>query len=582
MVRSLSVVLLGLACLVSVPAAQQTCTISASSTELNVPFERAGGPGLIRVTASTPACAWTASPTVPWITLTGVTSGTGSAFIPFEVAALPPGTVTRSGGVNVGGSSVGVQQGIGGVIGAIEGPTNVTMVQPFTLAGWLMHDTGSSNDAYGDVYAYPGPSFSSTQQVLLGSVTAGDARQHVADRWGAPYLASGYSLAVSSLQPGEWSIFAACRAPVFGFYWECGRRRVTIAAPALALNVSQVRVGLSRGTMAIVAATDPQPVIVSGIGNAAWTAAPQQPWIVVSPSAGTGDGRFIVSVNSAHASIPAGGLVSGTIRVTAAGVAGGTIDLPVYVTVMADGRTAGPFGAFETPTEGASGLNGAFALTGWALDDVGVRRVMIYRDPVPGETPRLVYVGDAPRVEGARPDVAAAFPEYPSATAAGWGYMLLSNMLPSQGNGTFTFHVLAQDGEGFTPLLGRKTVTIDNAAAAIPFGTLDFPAQGETVSGIYTSMGWVLTPQPASLRPDGSVCMVFIDGQFVGRPVLGIARPDVAGFFPGLNNTAASGGKYTFDTRHLKNGIHTIAWAVQDNMGRVQGIGSRYFIVNNQ
>jgi hypothetical protein len=56
---------------------------------------------------------------------------------------------------------------------------------------------------------------------------------------------------------------------------------------------------------------------------------------------------------------------------------------------------------------------------------------------------------------------------------------------------------------------------------------------------------------------------------------------DVAAFFPGLNNTVSSGGKYTFDTRHLKNGIHTIAWSVRDNMGRVQGIGSRYFIVNN-
>ena len=39
-------------------------------------------------------------------------------------------------------------------------------------------------------------------------------------------------------------------------------------------------------------------------------------------------------------------------------------------------------------------------------------------------------------------------------------------------------------------------------------------------------------------------------------------RPDVAAYFPGLNNTSASGGKYTFDSRHLKNGIHTIAWSV--------------------
>jgi hypothetical protein len=575
MVRSLSAVLLALACLVSVPVAQQTCTISASSTEFNVPFERAGGPGLIRVTASTPTCAWTASPTVPWITITGATTGNGSAFIPFEVAALPAGTVARSGGINVGSGGVGVHQGIGGVIGAIESPTPGTYVVPFTMHGWGMADNGTSNTAVVDVYT------GFTADTFVGSGTMGQPRQHIADRWGPAYLGSGYSLEVSSLAPGSYTLRAFAKAAPNSFYWTAGSVAITVVAPALSLSVSQVRATLTRGTMGILAATDPQPVIVSGIGKAAWTATPQQPWIVVSPSAGTGDGRFIVSVNSAHASIPAGGLVSGTIRVTAAGVPGGTIDLPVHVTVLADGRTAGPFGAFETPTDGAIGLNGAFALTGWALDDVGVRRVMIYRDPVPGEVPRLIYVGDAPRVEGARPDVAATFPEYPSANGAGWGYMLLSNMLPNQGNGTFTFHVFAQDSEGFTPLLGKKTVTIDNAAATSPFGTLDFPAQGEVVSGVYTSMGWVLTPQPATLRPDGSVCGVFIDGQFVGRPLLGLARPDVAGFFPGLNNTGASGGKYTFDTRHLKNGIHTIAWSVQDNMGRVQGIGSRYFIVNN-
>ena len=41
-----------------------------------------------------------------------------------------------------------------------------------------------------------------------------------------------------------------------------------------------------------------------------------------------------------------------------------------------------------------------------------------------------------------------AFPTYPLATRAGWGFMVLTNMLPNQGNGTYRFTMRAQDREG--------------------------------------------------------------------------------------------------------------------------------------
>jgi hypothetical protein len=75
---------------------------------------------------------------------------------------------------------------------------------------------------------------------------------------------------------------------------------------------------------------------------------------------------------------------------------------------------------------------------------------------------------------------------------------------------------------------------------------------------------------------------VLVDGQFVGHPIMGQPRADVAALFPGLYNTHISGGQFRLDTRLLKNGIHTIAWVVTDSLGRTQGIGSRYFIVNNR
>ena len=39
---------------------------------------------------------------------------------------------------------------------------------------------------------------------------------------------------------------------------------------------------------------------------------------------------------------------------------------------------------------------------------------------------------------------------------AGWGYLLLTNMLPNQGNGTFMLHAYATDAEGNTVLLGSQ------------------------------------------------------------------------------------------------------------------------------
>ena len=45
----------------------------------------------------------------------------------------------------------------------------------------------------------------------------------------------------------------------------------------------------------------------------------------------------------------------------------------------------------------------------------------------------------------------------------------------------------------------------NNAASVLPFGTIDTPAQGQTISGTdFINFGWVLTPQPNIIPIDGS------------------------------------------------------------------------------
>ncbi|MCP4215700.1 MAG: DUF1565 domain-containing protein [bacterium] len=236
-----------------------------------------------------------------------------------------------------------------------------------------------------------------------------------------------------------------------------------------------------------------------------------------------------------------------------------------------------PFGEFATPIDGST-VRSSVPITGWALDDVGVDSVKIYRE----SGGSLVYIGDAVFIEGARSDVEAAYPNHPSNSAAGWGYMMLTYFLPSGGNGIFTIHAVATDTDGNSVTLGTKTITCDNANAVKPFGALDAPAQGGTASGTaYACQGWVLTPMPNKVPENGSTINVYVDGVSVGQAEYNLYRPDIASLFPGYANSGGSQAYFELDTTTYANGVHTIAMIAVDNAGNTDGIGSRHFIISD-
>jgi hypothetical protein len=225
-------------------------------------------------------------------------------------------------------------------------------------------------------------------------------------------------------------------------------------------------------------------------------------------------------------------------------------------------------------------------VTGWAVDDVEVRVVRILRDPVAGEGSAQVFIGNAVFVDGARPDVANGNPTAPRNTRAGWGYLMLTNFLPALGNGTFTLHAYASDADGHTTLIGSKTITCTNSTSIAPFGAIDYPLQGQTVSGtVFNNFGWVLSPGSRRADvPGGGTVTVLLDGATsLGTPGGWSARPDLTGLFPvadfsGVNNAAAV---FPLDTTTLTNGVHTIAWIVTATEGGTSGVGSRFFTVSN-
>lgn len=248
-----------------------------------------------------------------------------------------------------------------------------------------------------------------------------------------------------------------------------------------------------------------------------------------------------------------------------------------------------PFGAIDTPANGASEA-GAVGVTGWALSSPAVTTVGIWRAPVTGETPSsngLIFLVNASIIPGVRPDVAAAYPGYPDNTS-GYGAQILSNELPNSdgsaglGNGTYYLHVIATSSIGESTDLGTRSITVNNAGSPLPFGTIDTPTQGGMASGTaFVNFGWALTPQPNIIELDGSTINVFIDSKLVGHPVYDNYRVDIATLFPGLLNSGGAVGYYKIDTTQLTNGLHTISWSVRDSAGHTQGIGSRFFNVQN-
>jgi hypothetical protein len=341
--------------------------------------------------------------------------------------------------------------------------------------------------------------------------------------------------------------------------------------PEISLNRSTLSFG------AVQSQTTASQVLLinnSGGGTLSWTVSVNQNWLQVTPSSGTAEGIVTVSIEASGLSA---GSYLGTVSVEDPNAANSPRHVTVSLQVYASGSSSVPFGSFDTPLHGST-VRSSIPVTGWALDDIGVTDVKIYR--AQGNT--QVYIGDAVLVEGARPDVEKAFPGYPFNYKAGWGYMMLTNFLPNKGNGTYTIYAKARDKEGNEVTMGSKTITCDNANAVKPFGAIDTPNQGGTASGgSFINWGWVLTPLPNSIPTDGSTISVYVDGVNIGHPTYNIYRSDIADLFPGYNNSNGAAGYFYLDTTGYSNGVHTIQWVAIDSAGNTDGIGSRYFTIRN-
>ena len=440
--------------------------------------------------------------------------------------------------------------------------------------GWSYSNAGTAAPTVELDYDATGTGFAGTQIVA-----------------GLNPAAGSYAWNTSALPNGIYYIYARVMNGSTVMNQTYARWPITVihgggSLPTITLDRSKLYFGATNNGALV---TSGQVVHVNTSAGVAWTASSNQPFVTVSPTSGVGAGSFTVSVQSTTFASPS--LQNAAITVSSGSASNSPQTVQVSVNVFNPSAALPPFGSFDSPAPNTTGIAGAIPVTGWALDSIETLKVDIWREPNPGETPQpngLMYVGDATFVDGARPDVAASFSTTPLNTRAGWGYMMLTNFLPSNGgatglgNGTYNIHAIAHNAYGQSTDLGTKTISVDNLHASKPFGTLDTPAQGGTASGAsYANFGWALTQNPNCIPTDGSTISVYVDGVAVGHPAYNQFRTDIATLFPGRCNSNGAIGFYMMDTTKLSNGVHTISWVASDNVGHQDGLGSRYFTVFN-
>ncbi|MCX6546029.1 MAG: M12 family metallo-peptidase [Acidobacteria bacterium] len=575
---------------------------AVATSRVQVTVTTAAGP--FAVTSPNSSVGWTSgAQTVTWIVA-------GTSASPVSAADVKI-SLSTDGGITFPTVLTSSTPNTGSAVVAIPDAATTTARIKVEAVGNIFFDISDADFAIVGPPAAP----TLTTQPSDQSVAPGGAASFTAAASGNP--APTVMWQVSTDGGSTWTDIAGAASPTYAFtasIADNGKRyqavftnssgsatsnsaELTVYGPATA-RPSSLSFGAVKavGSATLSSQTPAQTVVLTfSIASSVWTATTTDAWLSVTPGSGAGAGTFTVAIVNPGDTIGASTSLSGAVTMTSPTASNSPLTIPVTLTVLRPGASAPPFGAFDTPGDGTTGMQGSFAVTGWALDDVAIDRVEIWRDLVLGEDPAHAYTTDPAHpangkvfiasplfVTYARPDVEGIYAGYPAANRAGWGYLLLSWGLEGQGNGPYTLYSYAFDVDGHWTSLGSKAIAVDNAHASKPFGSIDTPGYGETKSGVFVNFGWALTPVgDSSCRIDNGHVWATVDSLPAALVNYGDARSDIASSFPGFLNSTNASGSYYVDTTALTNGRHQIGWLVYDTCGRGDGIGSRFFNVLN-
>jgi streptogramin lyase len=357
------------------------------------------------------------------------------------------------------------------------------------------------------------------------------------------------------------------------------------------LNFASTQIGLT-------SSDSPRTVTLSNNGNAALSfpipTSGDSPSISANfalNSGGASDCPLVTSSSSSAATLATGASCSLPISFEPAsgGNISGALTLtdnnlnavsPAYATqsIELNGTgTAKPFGHIDSAVDSVTasstiGQSDSVLLKGWTADQIDgapLSNVKVYIDGNLAGTPTLGV---------ARPDVAAA---YNNVAYTNSGYTL-SYSVAALSVGLHAVTVIAIDSGGQSTTFGPLDFTVAAAAgAAAPIGHIDSAVDSVTASSAVGQSdsvvvkGW--TADQIDGAPLGNV-KVYIDGNLVGVPTLGIARPDVAAAY----NKAAyldSGYTLSYPVAALSLGSHSVTVIAIDSGARSTTFGPLAFTV---
>lgn len=227
-------------------------------------FGPTGGTGEVTVT-TTAACAWTATPTAPWIVVTQGTTGSGTGIVEFRVASNAG--PARSGSITIGNQSFAIDQAA-----ATPGVCSYAL----SAASMTVPSGGGSREV-------------SLQTTASCTWSAASAVPWIAIT--SPASGTGSATIAFTVQPNT--------GPARTGTLTIGSEIVTVQQPsacAFAIAPTSQSVGAGGGAGA--------PIAVTATDGCGWTAATNVSWLTItSDPAGTGNGTvtFAVAANAGTA-----------------------------------------------------------------------------------------------------------------------------------------------------------------------------------------------------------------------------------------------------------------------------------------
>ncbi|MDP4090096.1 MAG: Ig-like domain-containing protein [Bacillota bacterium] len=186
-----------------------------------------------------------------------------------------------------------------------------------------------------------------------------------------------------------------------------------------------------------------------------------------------------------------------------------------------------PYGTF------AAGKD--ITVTGWALDDSGIKEVDVFIDE---KLSGKAVIGQP------RPDVDKAFPGYKNGDESGFTYLIKAISISP---GKHNIKVQAIGNDSGVQILS----TAIQVKELIPMGNLDEPDKA-SYAGDINVRGWMLNSRGVK------GVKIYLDDVYVENAIYGLPRKDVDNAFPGYPDGDKSGFQYTIKAGLLTAGIHTI------------------------